>query len=60
MGKGKGQQVMEHNLFPLEFQLSDKKETLQIGQKCYQSKIQSFCNCHLQYTCCLLRHLYHG
>ena len=29
MSKGKGQQVMEHNLFPLEFQLPDGKDALQ-------------------------------
>ena len=50
---------MEHNLFPLEFQLPDRKHTLQTAQKCYQLKIQSFCRCYLRYTCCLHHHLYH-
>ena len=36
MSKGKGQQVMEHSLFLLEFQLLDGKDTLQTEQKCYQ------------------------
>ena len=36
MSKGKGQQAMEHNWFPLEFQLPDGKDTLQTAQKCYQ------------------------
>ena len=49
MSKGKDQQVMEHSLFPLEFQLSDgKKDTLQTTQGCYQLKIQSLCKCCLQ------------
>ena len=39
MSKGQGQQVMEHNWFPLEFQLPDRKGTLQTAQKCYQLKI---------------------
>ena len=38
---------MEHNLFPLEFQLPDGKDTLQTAQKCYQLKIQSFCRCYI-------------
>ena len=37
---------MEHNLFPLEFQLPDGKDALQTAQKCYQLKIQSFCNAY--------------
>ena len=41
MSKGKGQQAMEHNWSPLEFQLPDGKDALQTAQKCYQSKIQS-------------------
>ena len=41
MSKGKGQQVMEHNWFPFEFQLPDGKDALQTAQKCYQLKIQS-------------------
>ena len=40
MRKGKGQQVMGHNSFPLEFQLPDGKDTLQTAQKCHQLKIQ--------------------
>ena len=44
VSKGKGQQVMEHNWFPLEFRSSDGKDALQTAQKCCQSKIQSFCN----------------
>ena len=32
MSKGKGQQVMEHNFFPLKFQLPDRKDTLQTAQ----------------------------
>ena len=37
MSKGKGQQVMEHNSFPLEFQLPDgkDKDILQTAQRCY-------------------------
>ena len=59
MSKGKGQQVMGYNWFPLEFQLPDGKDALQTTQKCYQLKIQSFCKCYLQYTCCRHHHLYH-
>ena len=59
MSKGKGQQVTEHNWFPLEFQLPNGKDTLQTAQKCYQLKIQSFRKCFLQYTCCRQCHLYH-
>ena len=59
MSKGKGQQVMEHSWFPLEFQLPDEKDALQTAQKCYQLKSQPFCKCYLQYTCCLRLHLYH-
>ena len=33
MSKGKGQEVMEHNWFPLEFQLPDGKDVLQTAQK---------------------------
>ena len=36
MNKGKGQKVTKNNLFPLEFQLPDRKDTLQPAQKCYQ------------------------
>ena len=36
MSKGKGQQVMENNWFPLGFQLPDGKDTLQTAQKCDQ------------------------
>ena len=56
---GKGQQAMEHNSFPLEFHLLDGKDAFQTAQKCYQLKIRSSCKCHLQYICCLHRHLYH-
>ena len=59
MSKGKGQQIMEHSWFPLEFQSSDGKDALQTAQKCCQLKIQSFCKCYLQYTCHLRHHLYH-
>ena len=59
MSKGKGQQVIEHNSFLLNFQLPDGKDTLQTAQKCYQLKVQSFCKCYLKYMCCLHRHLYH-
>ena len=44
MSKGKGQQVMEHSLFPLEFQLPDGKDTLQTAQKCYELKFDHFAN----------------
>ena len=47
MSKGKGQQAMEHNWSPLEFQLPDGKDALQTAQKCYQSKIQSSRKCYL-------------
>ena len=57
--KGEGQHVMEHNSFPLELQLPDRKDALKTAQKFYQLKIQSFCKCYLQYTCCLCRHLCH-
>ena len=40
MSKEKGQQVMEHNSYPLEFQLPDGKDAFQTAQKCYQLKIQ--------------------
>ena len=59
MSKGKGQQVMERSSFPLKFQLPDGKDILQIAQRCYQLKIQSFGKYYLQYTCCLHHHLYH-
>ena len=36
MSKGKGQQVMEHSSFSLEFQLPDGKDILQTAQRCYQ------------------------
>ena len=36
MGKGKGQQLMEHRSFPLEFQLADGKDILQTAQRYYQ------------------------
>ena len=39
MSKGKVQQVMEHNLLPLEFQIRDEKDFLYNGQRCYQLKI---------------------
>ena len=32
MSKGKGQQAMEHNWSPLEFQLPDEKDALQTAQ----------------------------
>ena len=59
MSNGKGQQVMEYNWVPLEFQSSDRKDALQTAQKRCQLKIQSFCKCYLQYTCRLRRRLYH-
>ena len=40
MSKGKGQQVMGHSSFPLEFQLPDGKDILQTAQRCYQLKIE--------------------
>ena len=49
MSKGKGQQVMEHNWFPLEFQSSDGKDALQTAQKAAAIYIMSeipFCPCH--------------
>ena len=54
MSKGKCQQVMEHNWFPLEFQLPDRKDALQTAQKCYQLKIQSFCKLMLSAVYMLL------
>ena len=39
MRKGKGQQVTEHSLFPLESQLPDGKDILQTAQKYYQLKV---------------------
>ena len=48
MSKGKGQQVMEHSLFLLEFQLPGRKDTLQTAQKCYQLKLQSFYRCQVK------------
>ena len=36
MSKEEGQQVMEHSLFTLEFQLLDGKDILQTAQICYQ------------------------
>ena len=59
MSKGKGQQVMDGNLFPLEFQLPGGKGILETAQRYYQLKIQSFCKYYLQYTYYLCRHLYH-
>ena len=44
MSKGKGQPAMEHNWFPLEFQLPDEKDAFRTAQKCYQSKIQYLAN----------------
>ena len=44
MSKGKGQQVMEHSSFPPEFQLRDRKDTLQTAQKCCQLKLNHFVN----------------
>ena len=41
MSKGKGQQVMEHNWFPLECQLPDGKGALQTEQKCSQLQMLS-------------------
>ena len=40
MSKGKGQQAMEHNWSPLEFQLPDEKDALQTAQKCYQGRLK--------------------
>ena len=45
MSKGKGQQVMEHSLFPLEFKLPDGKDIFQTVQRCYQLKIHPFYKC---------------
>ena len=59
MSKEKGQQVMEHSSFQLEFQLPDGKDILQTAQRCYQLKIQPLGKYYLQYTCCLCHHLYH-
>ena len=59
MSKGKGQQVMEHSWFSLEFQLPDGKDAIQTAQKSYQLKTKSFCKCYLQYTRCRHCHLYH-
>ena len=39
MIKRKGQQLMEHNSFQLEFQLPNGKDTFQAAQKRYQLKI---------------------
>ena len=50
MTKGKGQQVMQLSSFSLEFQLPDAKDIVQIAQRCYQLKIQSFCKYLLQYN----------
>ena len=36
MSKGKGQQVMEHSLFELEFQLPGGKNILNTARRCYQ------------------------
>ena len=42
---------MEHNLFPLEFQLSVGKDALQTAQKCYRLKFNHFadviCSIHV-------------
>ena len=45
MNKRKGQQVMDHSLFPLEFQLPEGKDILQTAQRGYHFNIQSFCKC---------------
>ena len=44
MSKGKGQQVMEHILFPLEFQSPDGKDALQTAQKWFQLKFNHLAN----------------
>ena len=44
MSKGKGQQVMEHSLYALEFKLPDRKGILQTVQRCYQLKFNHFAN----------------
>ena len=38
MSEGKGQQAMEDNWSPLEFQLPDGKDALQTAQKCYHDR----------------------
>ena len=50
MSKGKGQQVMEHHSFPLEFQLPDGKNMLQTAQRCYRLKIQSLYHCSIDFV----------
>ena len=57
MSKEKGQQVVEHCSFPLEFQLPDGKDILQTAQR-KKKKIQSFLTYGVQYACCLCRHLF--
>ena len=59
MSKEKGQEVMEHSSFSLEFQSPDGKNVLQTAQRCNQLKIQSFFKYYLHYTYCLRHHLYH-
>ena len=46
---------MEHNLFPLEFQLPDGKDALQTAEKCYLFKMFNhfadvFCSIHVVST----------
>ena len=51
MSKGKCQQVMEHNLLPLNFQLPGGKDILQTAERFYQSKLESFCKYYLLNEC---------
>ena len=46
MSKRKGQQVVEHSLFPLEFQLPDGKDVLRTAQRCYQIHFFENCGSH--------------
>ena len=47
MSKGKGQQVMEPNLFPLEFQLPDGNNSLQTAQNVINQGCSSPCSNHV-------------
>ena len=63
ISKGKGQQVIEHSSFPLEFQLPDGKDILQTAQTRYQLKIQYTCLCrHLchEWSTLLISYLWYG
>ena len=48
MSKGKGQQVTENNLFPLEFQVPDRKDTLQTAKNVINLKEGNYKNIHFQ------------